>query len=95
MFERLPEKDREFIKSQVHEGYYASEIEVVRDAVRRLREKTREEAVSNLRQLIMKGHEQLERGEGQVLDRALMEQIAQDAKEHARQGLPIKDEVKY
>ena len=41
MLERLTQKDREFIKHQVASGYYASDIEVVRDAVRRLREKHR------------------------------------------------------
>lgn len=38
MFERLAEADRAFIKHMVSEGLYGSEIEVVRDAVRRLRE---------------------------------------------------------
>jgi Arc/MetJ-type ribon-helix-helix transcriptional regulator len=38
MLERLPEADRAFIKAQVAAGYYMSEIEFVRDTIRRRRE---------------------------------------------------------
>ncbi len=93
MLERLTEKDREFIKSQVGMGYYASEIEVVRDALRRLREKTEAEKHLYLRAMAQKGHEQLNRGEGELLDKSGMDKIAEEALEYFESGKPIKDEV--
>lgn len=94
MLERLTDKDRNFIKTQVSGGYYASEIEVVRDAVRRLRENEEEKKLYRLRAMALKGHEQLMRGEGAVLDAALMAEISKKAKALAQSGGPIKDEVK-
>jgi putative addiction module CopG family antidote len=93
MLERLTEKDRQFIKNQVMEGYYASEIEVVRDAVRRLREKTQEEKLSHLRNLALAGHEQLAKGEGAFLDKAGMDAIMEEALSHSKKRKPIKDDV--
>ena len=60
MLEKLPSVDRAFIKSQVKEGYYTSEIEVVRDAVRRLREE--QEKITRFKMAVMKGVEDIEAG---------------------------------
>lgn len=94
MLEKLTGKDREFVKSQVDFGYYASEIEVVRDAVRRLREKTEENKINHLRALAFKGHAQLLNGEGETLTNDLMDDIAKAAKKQVKEGLPIKHDVK-
>ncbi len=94
MFERLTEKDREFIKNQVTMGYYASEIEVVRDAVRRLREKSQEEKLLELRALAFKGHEQLMRGESREFTSNDFDALLERAKENHQSRKPVKDEIK-
>lgn len=94
MLERLTQKDREFIKNQVTAGHYASEIEVVRDAVRRLREKKQAEKLHHLRAIARTGHEQLLRGEGEVLTAVTMNEILQQAKKDHKNGKPVKDEIK-
>lgn len=94
MLERLAEKDREFIKGQVASGYYASEIEVVRDAVRRLREKLQEERLIHLRVLALKGHEQLLTGQGEVYSRDMMDGLMEQARQDHKNKKPVKDEVK-
>jgi putative addiction module CopG family antidote len=94
MLEKLSSKDRDFIKNQVTCGYYASEIEVVRDAVRRLREKVQDEKLVHLRALALKGHEELLRGEGEVYSRAMMDGLLEQAKKDNKNGKRIKDEVK-
>jgi len=94
VLERLTEKDREFIKGQVTSGYYASEIEVVRDAVRRLREKLQDERLIHLRALALKGHEQLLAGDGEVYSREMMDRLMEQARQDHRNEKPVKDEVK-
>lgn len=94
MLERLTQKDRAFIKHQVASGYYASEIEVVRDAVRRLREKTQAEKRHHLRAMAHAGHEQLLRGEGEALTVSTMNGLLAQAKEDHKQGKPARDEIK-
>ena len=59
MFDRLAKVDREFIKAKVQAGFYTSEIELVRDAIRKMREEDEKQAqLAALRKLIMTGHQQ-------------------------------------
>lgn len=94
MLARLTQKDREFIKNQVTAGHYASEIEVVRDAVSRLREKTQAEKLHHLRAMAHTGHEQLLRREGEALTAVTMNEILQQAKKDHKNGKPARDEIK-
>ena len=94
MLERLTQKDRGFIKNQATAGHYASEIEVVRDAVRCLREKTQTEKLHHLRAMAHTGHQQFSRGEGEALTAVTMNEILQQAKKDHKNGKPAKDEIK-
>lgn len=65
----------------------ASENEVVRDAVRRMREE--EERIARFQATVRIGDEQIERGETVPYSKELMEQIGQRAVQRARQGKKI------
>lgn len=95
MFERLADADREFIKSKVQAGYYTSEIEVVRDAIRKMREEDERLAQMNaLRELIMVGHRQALAGEVVEYTEDFLERAMKKALENQAKGAPIKDDIK-
>jgi len=78
----------EFIENSVKSGYYKNGAEVVREALRRMiREETRD-----LRYELMKGIEQLNSGDKEVLD---IKKIRKEALEKFATGnYQIKDSVK-
>lgn len=79
---RFAEADEAFIKASVEEGLYTSETELVRDAVRRLREKQN----SRLYHAVQKGIDDIEAGRTVPLTPELMESIMQRAKEKSETG---------
>ena len=87
MHVRLSEVDENYIKSKVASGFYTSENEVVRDAVRRMREE--EERIARFQAAVRIGDEQIERGETVPYSKELMEQISQRAVQRAKQGKKI------
>lgn len=87
MHVRLPEVDENYIKGKVERGFYTSENEAVRDAVRRMREE--EERIARFQAAVRIGDEQIERGETVPYSQELMEQIGQRAVERAQQGKKI------
>ena len=80
------EIDGQFIKTAVQEGYYTSETELVRDAVRRLREKREEDQY--FREAVMKGIAQIQRGETVAYTPELMEDIKKRAIEKIENNEP-------
>ena len=83
MHVRFADVDERFIEEAVRSGFYANATELVRDAVRRLREQN---AVnSHFYQAVMEGVRDIERGQMRPLTPALMrslkEQGYQDADE--------------
>lgn len=87
MHVRLSEVDENYIKGKVESGFYTSENEVVRDAVRRMREE--EERIARFQAAVRIGDEQIERGDTVPYSKELMEQISQRAVQRAKQGQPI------
>jgi len=95
MLERLAEIDRIYIKSKVESGYYTSEIELVRDAIRRMREDDeKRQRIADLKSLFMAGYEQLSRGEVVPFSDNFMEESMQRALKNQQIAKSIKDEVK-
>ena len=82
---RFADADQNFISEQTKYGYYTNETEVVRDAVRRLREQ-KEAQQTPFTQAVMKGHEQIEQGLTTPFTRALMEQIDAEAVSRVASG---------
>jgi antitoxin ParD1/3/4 len=87
MHVRLSEVDENYIKGKVESGFYTSENEVVRDAVRRMREE--EERIARFQAAVRIGDEQIERGDTVPYSQELMEHISQRAVQRAKQGKPI------
>lgn len=86
MFERLAEADRNFIKTQVDKGFYTSEIEVVRDAVRRMREE--KERIARFHAAVMQGEAAIQEERTSLLTPELMHQLMQDGFEASKAGKP-------
>ena len=84
---RLSEVDENYIKGKVESGFYTSENEVIRDAVRRMREE--EERIARFQAAVRLGDEQIERGETVPYSQELMAQISQRAVQRARQGKKV------
>lgn len=88
----FPPVDEEFIKSKIDTGYYSNATELVRDAVRRLRQEDekRQELLAALRV----GEAQIARGETVRYTPQLLDRLAQEAIGNAKNNKPVKDAVK-
>ncbi len=86
---RFPEIDEHYIKTKVQKGFYMNETELVRDAVRHMREQ--EEQALRFKAAVNFGVEQIERGEGKLYSEALMDEIRERAIAKAEKGEPIRN----
>jgi antitoxin ParD1/3/4 len=84
MHVRFADVDENFIKTEVQGGFYTNETELVRDAVRRMREE--KEHARRFQEAIAKGIRAVERGETVALTPDLLQEIKQDAIRKARNG---------
>ena len=73
----LPDKLEEWIHKKVASGLYKSASEVVREALRLLREQEelREIRRQELRRQVQEGLDQLDRGEARPLDQTLISEV--------------------
>jgi len=79
--------DENFIKSKVEQGYYSNATELVRDAVRKMREE--EERKARFLAAIKIGEQQLKEGKTIPYSDDFMDEIEKNAVENATQGKPI------
>jgi antitoxin ParD1/3/4 len=86
MLERLADADRNFIKSQVSAGFYTSEIEVVRDAMRKMREE--KERIARFHAAVAKGEQDIQEGRTQEFTQDVMDEIIENGLARAKAGLP-------
>jgi len=86
MHVRFADVDENFIKTEVLNGFYTNETELVRDAVRRMREE--KERAKRFQEAVAKGIQAVERGETVALTPDLLQEIKQDAIRKARNGEP-------
>ena len=87
MHVRFPEVDENYIKGKVTSGFYTSENEVVRDAVRRMREE--EQRMARLQAAVRIGDEQIAHGDTVPYSKELLDHIGQRAVQRAKQGKKI------
>jgi antitoxin ParD1/3/4 len=83
---RFADTDTKFMKSAVQEGLYTSETELVRDAVRRLREQQMH--ISPVFQAVMKGEQAIREGRTREFTPEVMEEIFQRGIKQAKAGEP-------
>lgn len=86
MHVRFADVDEIFIKTEVQSGFYSNETELVRDAVRRMREE--KERARRFQDAVARGIQAVERGETVALTPDLLQEIKQDAIHKARNGEP-------
>ena len=86
MHVRFADVDEIFIKAEVQSGFYTNETELVRDAVRRMREE--KEHARRFQEAVARGIQAVERGETVALTPDLLQEIKQDAIRKARNGEP-------
>lgn len=82
----------QYLQAKVSTGYYSNASEVVRDAIRRMRDE--DEKLATLRFAVAVGDEQLERGEGAAYTQELLKQITEEAFANARNGKKVSADVK-
>lgn len=86
MHVRFADADENFIKNEVQGGFYTNETELVRDAVRRMRED--KERARRFQEAVAKGIQAVERGETIVLTPDLLQEIKQEAIKKVQTGQP-------
>ncbi len=82
----------QYLQIKVGTGYYSNASEVVRDAIRRMRDE--DEKLALLRSAVAVGDEQLERGEGATYTPELLKQITEKAFANARNGKQVSADVR-
>jgi len=85
-----PEMEK-FVQSKVDTGFYSNASEVVRDAIRRMREE--EEKVAAMRAALKIGDDQLDKGQGVAYTSDLIKRTAEKAKDNARRGRKVNPDV--
>ncbi len=84
--------DEQYIKDSVKYGYYRSEAEAVRDAVRRAREEA-ERRHERLMDALRRGEADIIAGKVSVYTPDLFGQIRRDARQHEAEGRKPKPDV--
>jgi antitoxin ParD1/3/4 len=80
----FPAVDETYIKQKVESGFYSNATELVRDAVRRMREA--DEQRQALLAAVQVGDEQIARGAYRVYTPELFEEIKRNARDKVKRG---------
>jgi Arc/MetJ-type ribon-helix-helix transcriptional regulator len=89
----LPPEAQAIIDREVESGRYASEVDVIVEALKHLDEHSDIPYVDN--SLLILAREQADRGETRVLTEQVMEELLHRARESSVEARPVRDEVKY
>ena len=89
----FPSIDEEYLKKKVDMGFYSNITEVVRDAVRRMRELEEKKKLEELRLLLAIGLDQAEQGELLQYNPSLLDNLLEQARENLKQGKAVKDVI--
>ena len=81
----FPSVDENYIKAKVAEGFYSNAAELVRDAVRRLREQD-DSRSARLMAALEIGERAISEGRTVPYTPELLDRIEQDARQHAAEG---------
>ncbi|TRX02906.1 type II toxin-antitoxin system ParD family antitoxin [Candidatus Methylobacter oryzae] len=81
----------QYLQMKVGTGFYSNASEVVRDAIRRMREE--DEKLEKLKVAVKIGDEQLERGEGAIYSASRLNAITEKAFHNAHNGKNVSSDV--
>jgi antitoxin ParD1/3/4 len=87
----FPPVDESYIKTKVRSGFYSNATELIRDAVRRMREQ--DEQRSRLLVALKKGEEDIAAGRYKLYSPELQSEIIENAKKKAAEGRKPKRDV--
>ena len=76
--------DEKYIKEKVNLGFYSSETELVKDAVRHMREE--DERIKRFQAAVRIGDQQIDNGETVPYSKSLMEKATKSVTKRARKG---------
>jgi len=82
----------QYLQLKVGSGFYSNASEVIRDAIRRMRDE--DDKLERLRAAVQRGDESLDRGEGHSYSSDRLEAITQKAFSNSRNGKIINIDVK-
>jgi antitoxin ParD1/3/4 len=86
-----PEMEQ-FVQSKVDTGFYSNASDVIRDAIRRMREE--DEKIAAVRAALREGDEQLDAGKGIRYSRDVLTQATGRARANAKRGKKVKSDVR-
>ena len=92
MHVNLSPEIEQYLQSKVGAGFYGNASEVIRDAIRRMKEE--EDKLTALRTAVQVGDEQLDRGEGTSYTPERLEAITANAFANAARGKVVSADVK-
>lgn len=81
----FPPVDESYIKAKIDDGFYSNATELVRDAVRRLREQD-DAKYARLMASLQVGEQAIREGRTKLYTPELLDQIERDARQHAAEG---------
>jgi antitoxin ParD1/3/4 len=81
----FPPVDESYIKAKIADGFYSNAAELVRDAVRRLREQD-DNKHARLKAALEVGQQAIREGRTALYTPELLDQIEQEARQHAAEG---------
>jgi len=87
----LSQEMEQYLQNKVGTGFYSNASEVVRDAIRRMREE--DEKLAALRAAVQVGDDQLDRGEGVPYTPERLATITEKALSSARHGKKVNPDV--
>jgi antitoxin ParD1/3/4 len=86
-----PEMEQ-FVQGKVDTGFYSNASDVIRDAIRRMREE--DEKIAAIRAALREGDEQLNAGKGIRYSRDVLTQATDRARTNAKRGKKVKSAVR-
>ncbi|MDO9225800.1 MAG: type II toxin-antitoxin system ParD family antitoxin [Pseudomonadota bacterium] len=81
----------QYLQAKVGSGFYGNVSEVVRDAIRRMRDE--DEKLTALRAAVRAGDDQLALGQGRDYSQERLEQITEQARANSRNGKKVGGDV--
>jgi antitoxin ParD1/3/4 len=84
----------DYIQEQIASGLFGSATEVIRAALRDMKDREERKRLDTIRAFLAVGEEQLAHGEGVPYTSDFMDNALRQAIENSKTGKPVRDEVK-
>ncbi len=91
---KLGNEFEEFIQGQVASGMYGNATEVIRDALRHMKESQEEKHLESVRMLLAVGEDQIANGKTVPYTDDMLDRLTKEAVRNSKKGKPVKDEIK-